>query len=60
MQDSTKNRWFWGQFGIGTGQYAYCPACKDRVSARIVQGKSYCKSCNAEIEWKDKNENNSN
>lgn len=58
MEDSTKNRWFWGQWGEGVGQYAYCPVCKDSVSTRTIyeQGtpKSYCKRCGAEVEWKDK------
>ena len=54
MQDSTKNRWFWGQFGSGLGEYAYCRVCKDRVSAYIVDKKSYCKRCKAEVEWRVK------
>lgn len=54
MQDSTKNRWFWGQWGSENGQYAYCPICKEKVSARIILTKSYCKRCNAEVEWKDR------
>ena len=54
MQDSTKNRWFWGQLGVGKGQYAYCPNCKDKVSAKIVDRKSYCLRCNNEVEWRDK------
>ena len=54
QQDSTKNRWFWGQWGNGNGQYAYCSQCKDRVSARIIKNKSYCKNCNSEVIWKEK------
>lgn len=54
MEENTKNKWFWGQWGTGNGQYAYCPRCKEKVSVRIVDGKSYCKRCNTEVEWRDR------
>ena len=52
---SKENRWFWGQFGIGKGKYAYCTKCNTKVPAIIKKdGKSYCKRCDSEVEWKEK------
>ena len=54
MEDSTKNRWFWGQWGNDKGQYAFCPSCQEKVSVTIRDGKSHCRRCNTEVEWRDR------
>ena len=55
-QDTTKNRWFWGQWGLGKGKYAFCKTCNEKAVSTTMKsdGKSYCNRCGTEIEWREK------